>query len=154
VLRFEVVIAGEPPRMMTSSLTSEIELRITIMLGDPLNALTSLQLFRIRHDGVFVELEYDDDGNRVEIARLTYTIRQGGRYTVRMTDLFGRTIEPESVFYMRGLPSGVLTGVGASGVTNRDVSLRFSGNYALTVYRYVDRKLGRVCVFPIRPCQH
>ncbi|MCL2370249.1 MAG: hypothetical protein FWC80_03375 [Firmicutes bacterium] len=138
VLRFEVVIAGEPPRMITSSLTSEIELRITIVIGDNFNALTSLQLFRIRHDGTFVEMEYDHAGSRVEIARLQYIIREGGRYTVRMTDLFGRIIEPPSVFYMKGLPTGVLSGVQNGGITNRDVSLRFSGNYALTVFRYVD----------------
>ncbi|MCL2061502.1 MAG: hypothetical protein FWH03_02645 [Firmicutes bacterium] len=134
-LLFDVWIAGEPPRLSTTSLAADApEARFTIFVPDTFNAITALEFYKIDHNGIYERLHFDDAGNAVSAARLTYTVTSGGKYVFIIEDLFGRRIETRPVFYLKGLPVGMLLGVTDGGVTNRDVSLSFSPANTLIVY--------------------
>ncbi|MDR3262968.1 MAG: DUF4627 domain-containing protein [Clostridiales bacterium] len=138
-LVFEVVIAGSPPIWNYTSLTNDTKLTITVSTaGDNNNAIVSLQLFKIQSDGTYVELFYDDDGTAVNFINLIYVLRTGGKYTIQLTDLFGRTVEMTPIFYQKELPTGILNGVGEGGRTNSDVTFKYSASNTLIVYVYVN----------------
>ncbi|MDR3319189.1 MAG: hypothetical protein LBS99_07090, partial [Clostridiales bacterium] len=137
-LQFEIVVSNEPPRMSTSALSSDTECRLAVVIPDSFNAITKLQLFKILYDGSYQEVFQDDNGTTVSFLNLTYTLRTGGKYTMRFTDLFGRDIEAAPVFFTKGLPKAVLSGVADGGITNRNVSLRYSGEDTLTAYAWAD----------------
>jgi hypothetical protein len=137
-LTFEVVIAGAAPYMQTSSLTSETECRLQLVVPDSLNSIVSLQLLRISYDGAYMDILFDDRGTSVNFLTLTYYISQGGRYTMRYTDLFGRSVELPSIFYMKGLPSGVLSGVKDGGITNKTVTFRYANTYSFIAYKIIE----------------
>jgi|GEM_PF-3657578 len=134
-LEFEVIIAGEVPFMRNTSLTNENQVTLSVVVNDSNNSIVELRLYRLRRDGSREQLLFDCNGTPVNVLNLSYVLRIGGEYTMVFRDLFGRTIEAPSVFYQRGLPSGILTGVQDGGITNRNVGLRYSGNYELRVYR-------------------
>lgn len=136
VFSFTVRIAGAEPTLVHSSLESEIKCTLTIELGDNSNALTSVKLFKITYEGVFNELQTDDDGTLVGPNSSAYVLRTGGKYAMEFTDIYGRTITTEPLFYMKGLPVGILSGVKSGGLTNRDVSIKYDADNSVILYAW------------------
>lgn len=137
-LSFVVKIAGEAPSMKHTSLSNETRCTLTIVNNDTGNALTNVELFKVAYTGEYVPVSEDGDGTPVSPATLVYVLRTGGKYVLRFTDIFGRVVETEPIFYMKGLPSGTLKGVNEGGITNRDVSLEYSSANAVVLYVWQD----------------
>lgn len=137
-LTFEIKIAGEAPTLRHTSLTNETRCTFTIESNDPYNAITGIWLYKVSYTGEYVEVKEDGDGTPVSPATLVYVLRTGGKYVMRFTDIFGRTIETEPIFYMKGLPSGVLSGVKEGGITNRDVTFDYSSTDGVELYVWQD----------------
>lgn len=142
-ISFNVRIAGEAPYLTHTSLNNEIRCTFTVNYDTANNGISELQIFKVSYDGVYSEMLQDSDGNPISAATLSYVIRVGGKYVVRFTDIFGRVIETEPLFYMKGLPSGILKGVKEGGITNRDVSFEFSEGNNIYLYAYVDKEWVR-----------
>lgn len=143
-LDFDIMIAGADPGWSYSSLNNDTKMTVTITTnGDKNNSIVSVYLYKISYDGIYTELAYDDDGIQINFTSLTYVFRTGGKYAAKIIDLYGRVVETDPIFYLKGLPTGTLTGVGASGRTNRDVTFKYSGNASLIVYVY-DHGVKRV----------
>ena len=137
-LEFKVIIAGDKPSLYHSSLSNQTRVSISILLNDRYNALMSLGLFKIDAMGEYTELLYDSDGKAISVNDLDYVLREGGKYTFIMTDLYGRTVEFEPFFYEKGLPTGTLSCQNKS-VTNKLVTFLYnSSNYILDVYTLSD----------------
>lgn len=137
-LEFKVIIAGDKPSLYHSSLSNQTRVSISILLNDRYNALMSLGLFKIDAMGEYTELLYDSDGKAISVSDLDYVLREGGKYTFIMTDLYGRTVEFEPFFYEKGLPTGTLSCQNKS-VTNKLVTFLYnSSNYILDVYTLSD----------------
>lgn len=134
ILSFDIKIAGEEATLKHSSLTNETRCVLTLSCGDPSNAITSIEFFKITYDGEYVALMHDDDGTPISAETLSYVIRTGGKYVVRYVDIYGRVIESEPMFYMKGLPTGILRGVKENGITNKDVTFEYSSNYTAILY--------------------
>lgn len=137
-LSFVIKIAGEAPSMKHTSLSNETRCTLTIVNNDIGNALTNVELFKVAYTGEYVPMLQDGDGTPVSPATLVYVLRTGGKYVLRFTDIFGRVVETEPIFYMKGLPSGTLKGVNDGGITNRDVSLEFNSDNAVVLYVWQD----------------
>lgn len=137
-LTFEIKIAGEAPTLRHTSLTNETRCTFTIESNDPYNAITGIWLYKVSYTGEYVEVKEDGDGTPVSPETLVYVLRTGGKYVMRFTDIFGRTIETEPIFYMKGLPSGVLSGVKEGGITNRDVTFEYSSTDSVELYVWQD----------------
>lgn len=137
-LTFEIKIAGEAPTLRHTSLTNETRCTFTIESNDPYNAITGIWLYKVSYTGEYVEVKEDGDGTSVSPETLVYVLRTGGKYVMRFTDIFGRTIETEPIFYMKGLPSGVLSGVKEGGITNRDVTFEYSSTDGVELYVWQD----------------
>lgn len=137
-LTFEIKIAGEAPTLRHTSLTNETRCTFTIESNDPYNAITGIWLYKVSYTGEYVEVKEDGDGTPVSPETLVYVLRTGGKYVMRFTDIFGRTIETEPIFYMKGLPSGVLSGVKEGGITNRDVTFEYSSTDGVELYVWQD----------------
>ena len=135
-ISFTVRIAGEEAALKHTSLTNETKCSLYIDYDSANNAITSVELFKVMYNGQYVALSYDDDGAEVSASTLTYVIRTGGKYVVRFSDIFGRVVESAPVFYMKGLPSGSLSGVKANGVTKNNVSFNFADGNGLHLYKY------------------
>jgi len=134
VLTFTVMIAGAEPYISYSSLKSDIKCTITVNLPGTGNAVTALSLWKIGYDGGYTQIEVDGNGTPVDYATLQYVLYIGGKYVVRITDLFGRTVETTPIFYLKGLPYGTLQGAVDGGVTNKNVTLSYSSSDALVIY--------------------
>lgn len=137
-LTFEVKIAGEAPTLRHTSLTNETRCTFTIESSDPYNAITGIWLYKVSYTGEYVEVKEDSDGTPVSAETLQYVLRTGGKYVMRFTDIFGRTVETEPIFYMKGLPTGVLSGVRENGITNRDVTFEYSSTNGVELYVWRD----------------
>lgn len=138
IFSFTVRVAGAEPTLFHSSLENEIKCTLTIELGDSSNALTSVKLYKISYEGVYEEMQEDDDGTVVGPNASSYVLRTGGKYAMKFTDIFGRTIVTEPLFYMKGLPVGILSGVKAGGLTNRDVSIKYAADNSVILYAWKD----------------
>lgn len=134
-LTFVVTIAGEAPRMTNSSLTSDTSCRLTMEVPDYNDTIEELKLFFITYEGVYVELAEDHNEVQVNASTLQYTLTTGGKYTMWYRDLFGREAYCTPVFYLKGLPTATLSGVSDGGITNRNVSLKYSEGNSLILYR-------------------
>lgn len=139
-ISFNIRIAGEAPYLTYTSLNNEIRCTLTVNYDTANNGISDLRIFKVSYDGTYSELLQDSDGTPVSAATLSYVIRIGGKYVVRFTDIFGRVIETDPLFYMKGLPSGVLKGVKEGGITNRDVSFEFSEGNNVYLYAYVGKE--------------
>ena len=139
-LSFVVKIAGEAPYLKYTSLSNETRCTLTIVNNDTGNALTNVELFKITYTGEYIPILEDGDGTPVSPATLVYVLRTGGKYGLRFTDIYGRVVETEPIFYMKGLPSGTLKGVSDGGITNKDVTLEFSSANAVVLYIWQDGK--------------
>jgi len=142
-LSFEIRIAGEEAYLTNTSLTNETRCVLTINYDSSNNGITKIQLFKVAYTGEYNELFVDSDGIPVSAATLSYTIRVGGKYIVRFTDIFGRTVESDPLFYMKGLPSGSLKGVKEGGITNQDVSFEYSDSDNVFLYAFIDKQWVR-----------
>ncbi len=133
-LSFVVTIAGAAPAIGHSSLTSETRCRITIDVSDSNNAITSVRFFKVSYTGEYAPMAVDDDGNTINAERLDYSLRNGGKYVIIVTDVFGREIQSPPLFYMKGLPSGTLSGVKENGVTKNTVTFGYENTNNILVY--------------------
>lgn len=135
-LIFTLRIAGEEISVNHSSLTNEVRCTLTVVNGDSNNAIVSISLFKVSYTGEEMPLYMDDDGTPVSPENLLYIIRTGGKYIVRITDIFGRVSETGPLFYMKGLPSGILKGVKDGGITKSDVKFTFSADCSVILYAW------------------
>ena len=134
-LTFVITIAGEAPKMTHSSLNSDTSCRLTLEVPDYNDTIEELKLFFITYEGVYVELSEDHKEVPVTPGTLQYTLTTGGKYTMWYRDLFGREVYCAPVFYLKGLPTATLSGVADGGITNRNVSLKYSEGNSLILYR-------------------
>lgn len=137
-LSFYVTIAGEAPYLSTTSLTNETSCRLTLNVNDKTNAIVSLKMYRILYDGTYVQMTEDHKDVTVEPSTLQYTLTTGGKYTFWYQDMYGRIVECEPIFYLKGLPTATLSGVSEGGITNRNVTLRFNDSDKLILYKVED----------------
>lgn len=137
-LTFTITIAGAAPTISHSSLTSETRLKLTITLNDSNSAITSIKIYKVTYLGEYEELTEDGAGNPVSAETLLYYIYTGGKYVVVVTDSYGRTVTSDALFYMKGLPSGTLSGVKEGGVTNSDVTFTYENTNSIIVYAYIN----------------
>ena len=135
-LSFVVTIAGAAPTIGHSSLTNETRCRITIGVSDNNNAITSVRFFKVSYTGEYSPMAVDDDGTAINSESLEYTLRYGGKYVVIITDVFGREIQSQPLFYMKGLPIGTLSGVKENGVTRNTVTFRYENTNKIIVYLF------------------
>ena len=134
ILQFTIRIAGEPPKINHTSTTNETKFVLSIVNNDTGNGLTNVELFRVTYDGEYIKLLQDDLDNLVSPDVYSYTLKNGGKYVLRFTDIFGRTVETEPVFYMKGLPSGTLKGVKENATTNKDVTFEYEKDCGINLY--------------------
>lgn len=139
ILTFEVNIAGDEPYWTYSSLKNQTKCTITFNSGGSGNAITSLKLYKIDADGNFIAMIIDDDGKKINFMELTYTIKNGGKYSAEITDLYGRIVQTKPIFYMKDLPEGYLS-CNEGTRTNKNVTFEYSGGNSLIVYQYQDGK--------------
>ena len=142
-LSFSITIAGEDPTITTTSLTSETRVKITISINDSDNVLSEVHIYKITYYGEYMELSEDDAGTAVSASETQYIIKTGGKYAVLITDAFGRTVTIE-FFYQKDLPTGTLSGVKDGGITNSDVTFKYSSSYTVELYVYDSSTLGWV----------
>lgn len=135
---FEITVAGAPPSVSHTSLNNATKCTFNVELGDSSNALTAIKMYKVAYNGIYHEMVVDDDGTAVSVANSSYVVRFGGKYVLRLTDVFGREVETEPIFYLKGLPTGTLKGVKEGEVTNGDVSLVFSSDCSIELYELAD----------------
>ncbi|MBR1747829.1 MAG: hypothetical protein IJ735_06450 [Clostridia bacterium] len=134
-LTFSVVIAGTAPSWSYTSLAANTKkLTVYINKNDRNNALLMLRLVKIRSDGTYIDLTEDSEGTVVSPANGTYVLTDGGKYAAIMTDMYGRTIETDPIFYEKGLPSASFDGVRNGGTTNTNVSITYVDVYGVKLY--------------------
>ncbi len=136
ILTFDIKIAGEAPTLSHTSLTNETRCRFTITCSDTSNAITKIEFYKVTYDNDYIKMTNDDDGTVISAETLTYVLRTGGKYVVKYEDIYGRLIESEPLFYMKGLPSGVLSGVKENGITNKDVKFDYASNCSIILYTW------------------
>lgn len=134
VLTFRIKIAGESPKVRHTSLTNENRCTFTIESGDPYNAITQIRFYKVLFTGEYSEMKEDGDGTPISAENLKYVLRTGGKYVVKIRDVYGREIETEPIFYMKGLPTGILSGVKDGGITNRDVTFEYAKENEVELY--------------------
>lgn len=138
VLSFNIQIAGAAPTLSWTSLTNETKCTLTIVLNDTGNAITSVKLFKVTYTGELIEKSEDDDGTPISSSTLTYVLRTGGKYVVEFTDVYGRTVTTDPLFYLKGLPIGTLSGVRNEGLTNGDVTFTYDATCSVILYAWQD----------------
>ena len=138
ILTFTVTIAGAAPSVTHSSLTNETRLRLTIDVPDSNNAITNINIYKVSYTGERAKMSTDDDGTPITAETLVYILRTGGKYVVEIQDIFGRVVESDALFYMKGLPSGVLSGVRENGITKNTVTFQYANTNDILVYIYKD----------------
>lgn len=131
-LVFDVFIAGAAPTMSHSSLAADKpDCKISFVMSDRYNVITSITLYKIEYDGSKTVLDTDGAGVPITAATLSYTLTVGGKYGATVTDNYRRTVELTPIFFLKGLPSGKLVGVKDGGRTNKNVSFTIdSGDVA------------------------
>ena len=126
-LAFDVYIAGNAPTMTHGSLASDKpDCKISFVTSDRYNVITGITLYKIEYDGSKTALDTDGNGVPITVATLSYTLTVGGKYGATLTDNYHRTVELPPIFFLKGLPSGKLTGVKDGGRTNKNVSFTFA----------------------------
>ena len=95
---------------------------------------------KVSYTGEEISLDTDDDETSVSPENLVYVLRTGGKYIIRITDIYGRTSETGPLFYMKGLPSGILSGVKEGGITKSDVKFSYSANCGVILYVWEDNQ--------------
>ena len=134
ILKFEIIIAGESPSWSTSSLSEKTEnVRISFSINDSLNAFQEINIYKISGSGAKVKLTEDSENVLIGAANLYYTFVTGGKYQAEMVDLYGRTTWTRPIFYLKGLPKGILS-IQDGGLTNRDVVFVFDTKYEAIAY--------------------
>ncbi|MDR3186107.1 MAG: hypothetical protein LBU04_04800 [Christensenellaceae bacterium] len=135
LITFSVIVAGNAPYWNNTSLQSSAETAtVYIHKNDQYNAFITLKLAKISSSGVYTYLEKDGVGVDVSVATLSYTLTSGGKYTIIIDDVYGRTIEFAPIFYEKGLPKGILNGVKQGGITKDEVSFDFSDTCKLDIF--------------------
>lgn len=131
-LIFDVFIAGSAPTMTHGSLAADKpDCKISFVTSDRYNVITGITLYKIEYDGTKTVLDTDGAGVPITAATLSYTLTVGGKYGATVTDNYRRTVELLPIFFLKGLPSGKLSGVADGGRTNNNVSFTFdSGDVA------------------------
>lgn len=125
-LVFDVFIAGAAPTMSHGSLAADKpDCKISFVTSDRFNVITGITLYKIEYDGSKTVLDTDGNGVPINAATLSYTLTVGGKYGATVTDNYRRTVELDPIFFLKGLPSGKLTGVKDGGRTNKNVSFTF-----------------------------
>lgn len=125
-LVFDVYIAGAPPAMTHGSLAADkTDCKISFVTSDRFNVITGITLYKIEYDGAKTVLDTDGNGTPITAATLSYTLTAGGKYGATITDNYRRTVELAPIFFLKGLPSGKLTGVSDGGRTSNNVSFTF-----------------------------
>lgn len=138
VMQFTIQIAGAEPSMSHTSLTNETKCTLTVSANDSNNAITALKLYKVTYTGEYVLQTMDGDGTLINNETLSYVLRTGGKYVMEFTDVFGRTVITDPIFYMKGLPVGTLSGVKDGGLTNGNVALRYDENCSVILYTWQD----------------
>lgn len=134
-LCFDVYIAGNAPTMTHGSLEADRpDCKLSFVTSDRYNVITSIELFKLEYDGSKTVLDVDGAGVPVNAATLSYTLNVGGKYGATVTDNYRRTVEFTPIFFLKGLPSGRLSGVKDGGRTNRNVSFTFSTGDVCELY--------------------
>lgn len=142
-IAFNVRIAGENAYITHTSLTNEIKCTLNVVYDSANNGITDIHLYKVSYTGEYVELKVDSDDTPVNASTMTYILRTGGKYVVKITDIFGRTVETEPMFYMKGLPNGALKGVKEGGITNQDVSFEYISGTNIYLYAYISQEWVR-----------
>ena len=131
---FEVYIAGENPSLSHTSLTSDTSCRFTVKVNDSFNEIVDVKLFKQLFDGSEERLYVDSFGNEVGAQNLEYRFDVGGKYIFEFTDLYGRTVRSEPLFYLKGLPTATFRGVREGGLTKSDVSVIYNLDVTSELY--------------------
>lgn len=134
-LIFDVFIAGSAPTMTHGSLAADKpDCKISFITSDRYNVITGITLYKIEYDGTKTVLDTDGLGVPVTAATLSYTLTVGGKYGATVTDNYRRTVELDPIFFLKGLPSGKLSGVADGGRTNNNVSFTFDSADACELF--------------------
>lgn len=131
---FDVYIAGGNPSLSHTSLTSDISCRFTVKVNDNYNEIVDVKVFKQLFDGSEERLYADSLGNEVGAQNLEYRFDVGGKYIFEFTDLYGRTVRSEPLFYLKGLPTATFRGVKEGGLTKNDVSIVYNLDVTSELY--------------------
>ncbi len=135
-LEFVIYIAGEDPSLKHTSLTNETSVTFTVQVNDSFNAIRDIKLFKMYFDGSSEQLFSDSTGVAVNAENLSYKMTVGGKYVFEFTDLYGRTVCTDSLFYVKGLPTATFRGVKEGGKTKNDVSILYAADTTAELYTY------------------
>lgn len=138
VLEFTVYIAGAAPTLRNSSVNNETSCTFTIQINDSYNEITDVKFYKIYFDGTQDRLYADSYNTPVSAENLSYKVNVGGKYIFEFTDLYGRTVRTNPIFYMKGLPSATLKGVKEGGLTKNDVSIIYDKDVTFELYKLSD----------------
>lgn len=133
---FVIYIAGEGPSLKHTSLTNETSVTFTVQVNDSFNAIRDIKLFKMYFDGSSEQLFSDSTGVEVSAENLSYKMTVGGKYVFEFTDLYGRTVRTDSLFYVKGLPTATFRGVKEGGKTKNDVSILYAADTTAELYTY------------------
>jgi len=133
-ISFVVYIAGASPTLKNTSLTSETSCTFTVQINDNYNEITDIKVFKVYYDGTEERLFFDSFDTEICPQNLVYKIAVGGKYVFVFTDLYGRTVRTNPIFYMKGLPVATLKGVSDGGLTKNDVSVIFTSDADAELY--------------------
>ena len=137
-LEFTVYIAGEDPSLRYSSLMSETACTFTIQVNDSFNEITDIKFYKIHFEGTEERLYTDTFDTPVNAQNLVYKMNVGGKYVFEFSDLYGRIVRTNPVFYMKGLPSATLRGVKDGGLTKNDVSVIYDNDATCELFTLQD----------------
>jgi len=135
MLEFVIYIAGEAPTLKHTSLTNETACTFTIVLNDSPNGIAEIGFYKIHFDGSEERLYVDSFNTAVCAENLVYRMNVGGKYVFEFSDLYGRKIRTEPIFYMKGLPAATLRGVKDGGLTKNDVSVIYDATVTAELYK-------------------
>lgn len=135
-VEFIVYIAGENPSLKHTSLTNEKQCTFMVQINDSHNAVSDIKLFKVFYDGTTERLYSDSLGTEVKAENLEYKMTVGGKYFFEFTDLYGRTVRTEPLFYEKGLPTATFKGVKAGGKTKNDVRVIYAADVTSELYKY------------------
>ncbi len=131
VLEFVVYVAGAAPSLTYTSLTNETSCTFTIQVNDSKNEIKDVRIYKVFYDGTRERLEEDSSGTTISAENLVYKMTVGGKYVFEFSDLYGRNVSTNPIFYMKGLPIATLRGVKDGGITKNDVRISFEATCTL-----------------------
>ncbi len=134
LLEFVVCIAGEAPALKHSSLTADTLCTFTVTLNDGNNEIKDIKLYKVHFNGGEERLYVDSFETEISAENLVYKIAVGGKYIFEFTDLYGRTVRTNPIFYMKGLPLATLRGVKDGEITKNDVSVTYDIGVTAELY--------------------